>query len=199
MKYIFSILFVLFGVIALTAFTSNDKEVKYSCDPQTEEAVKNNINALSTLTLEEFVKYPFREQKAIFRSFSKEKQRGLWKEHLLKEAKNYEGEKSELLILYANNQQLAPESSATLIAIFGDEAKRIFTTLYGKEDHQKPSSYLIASSYTPSVMSCDCNCSNTSDWCGGGDTCDPVCWCQIDEVEYCGTLWLYVCDGYCDS
>jgi len=41
-----------------------------------------------------------------------------------------------------------------------------------------------------------CTCSLESDWCGGGDRCKNI---PCEGHPFCGTLWLYYCDGRCND
>ena len=73
---------IFFYVAALLLLTSCDDEPTYSCDKQTDNWVKENIELVRSINRDSFLTYSGSKKRAMYRAFTPEQRISLWKEKL---------------------------------------------------------------------------------------------------------------------
>lgn len=175
--------------------------VLFSCETES-----TNLGLKTESLRKDLIKMQPSELREAFNSLTPEQQRDVWRDRLISESDFYTGEKKEYLQLIAKLQRISPNfdpqnAKTKCIELFGDEAKRILTTLYLPNEKQ----YLNARLMVPDPNE-KCDCSLISDWCdfqlnSGQPNEDWECkslGCQPNGAFGCGTMFLYRCEGQCD-
>src|SRR5579859_3590149 len=154
------------------------------------EANKDHL----TENYDDLVTYPMVYRKAIYRASAPGVRGRFWEEQLTRYRAVHPQLSAEQDAVLTRALHLARTDFASLtqadeqamIAAFGkDEARALFATL-GPE----------ATILSPRLADLSCECSNSSDYCGGGKSCSlGANGCA--ETGGCGTGWTYPCNGMC--
>ena len=192
MKHLFHTSVLAIIVIALAAFNLNEK--RYACDDELNTAIIENLDWLKLTTREQLVKYPLNEQRSIYRAFDEVKRNALWTAKLEADARSYQGDQRQYLLLVSETLEVNPETAK---ALFPDkkELKRIFNTLYLDGEYQKPTKSLTADLSNMVIDDCECS-AYYGDFCSG--QCNENYNCE-DSLFGCGWLWGQMCDGTCST
>lgn len=197
MKYIFRLMTVIAIVAVSAAFTSTtDKDVN-SCkhDVVLLEDSNISIEEAKGMSREETIKFPIAEQKAIYRTWTAEKQKLVWQIKLLKTAKLYKGKQKKMIIDAVN---FIEPSMETIKKLFPDanEARTIFSSLYVIGETQTPFQYMLEASVDNNMQQypCDCSLVYNQDYCWYGLVCGHT---PCENESGCGFMFLYMCDGNC--
>ncbi len=161
--------------------------------------VAQNANSLPK-TYDEFVQQPTMHRKAIYSASSPETKAALWRDHLnryLQEHPELNSDQTEFILetiaeltpeLFRNTTNPAVSPQIAAIRTRSEE-------LFSKEE-----AGLLIAQLGPiqdaATLAVKCSCSTKSDYCGSGHKCYLA---NCDQVNGCGDLWMFKCDGVCYS
>jgi len=211
MKKIFIII-----IFASLLFSCTKEDFKYSCDPEVDKYVSENIDVLKSVSLNELSTYNNQLQKAVYRTFSMEKRYQVWldKLNVLVDDDSFSLEEKQHITNLIDQLSLelfdTPDTTVYITFIsFYDKWKLEANLKYGWDKSMiifvTSSLSLYYSDFVTNFIitstaeleasaSDDCYCSRTAEdcpvICGGGG-------CSL--VSGCGIFWLQDCDGVCIS
>ena len=206
-------------LIGLFLFSCQQSEFEYSCDPVINKFVIENQQELSTIAVQEIGSYDLLLQKAIFASWDHQKKRSAWIDKLQYVKVNIaftEFEKSHIqaLIDHINEDYFLKENLDKNSEIRSQFASQWLNYVHNKLgwtdqfiafmvyrlytnqsqfDSELSVIRTIGSTVTTNSESGNCNCSVSSDFCGGVDCRSGGC----TTTTGCGWLWSESCDGSC--
>lgn len=210
------ILFI--ALFAILTFSCHQSELEYSCDPAINKFVIENLQELSTVSVQKLGSYDFQLQKAIFTSWDYQKKRNAWIEklqYILIHIPFTELEKFHIqsLIDHITDEYFLKENLDNSSEIRSQFAYQwisysksklgwsnqfiafVVYRLYTEQSQfDSELSFLKSISKVSSADSeGDCNCNVSSDFCGNVDCKSGGC----AITSGCGWLWSMSCNGEC--
>lgn len=222
-KNILSICLVFFSLLLYSC--SSEEEI-YSCDPNVDQAVKDNLEEIHKMNRADWLDISdYQMQRAVYNAFTAEQKHAFWISKLTNvlEFDWNAGEKEHI-------QKLMDYATVTLFERKLSKEDEIFFYKwndYAKEELDWDMQVIgamthtglsmvdmkgtligipVAKSATKTTKSWGeaCGCSVSSDWCGGhiGGGTEIIKYCEKGangcyETSRCGTLLMYTCDGDC--
>lgn len=209
-------IFISFTVLL---FSCQQSELEFSCDPVINKFVIENHDELSDVTVQEVAAYDLQLQKAILASWDHQKKRGAWIDKLQHVKANIpftDLEKSHIqaLIDHINDNYFLKENLDKNSEIRSQFASQWLNYAHNKLGWTNQfSAFMVYRLYTNQSQfdselsairtirttvgtnseSGNCNCSVSSDFCGGVDCRSGGC----TTTSGCGWLWSESCDGSC--
>ncbi|MDX8339754.1 bacteriocin fulvocin C-related protein [Draconibacterium sp. IB214405] len=203
-------IFFLLGILTIF-YACSDEDIIYSCDPDVDAIVKFGEINTAEITLVEFLEYDLTMQKALFRSFSIEKQKAFWLEKLdsvmvneIETQLEFNHVDSLKTFLNDNYGVVEPVLQQTFenqwINYARDtllwEDQKIYFIISSLCIYEEQYELLMQVQTSTRYIQSDCGCSTSSDYCyQQGGTCMGEGGCAT--VEGCGWLWQYDCNGGC--
>lgn len=216
MRHYFLLILISFSIIALS---SCEKEQYYSCDPEIDNWVKNNLSTIDKINRTKLIQKDLAYQKAIFRASSKEKKAQFWYDKLgevmqlswsTEELEHIELLRMSISADWFDVKIKKDESSYMKINSFIDNwinegqikfgwSKELFNGMICRLEKLKDMKGNLdmkdeLKTENPDTGS-PCGCSRESDWCGEDETCTKSS-CK-ETVSGCGTFWWHECNGKC--
>jgi hypothetical protein len=187
------------AAIALAAFTPSDKgdkPIRYACDDELNDIIVDYYDYFSTISLQDLREYNKDIQRAISRTWDREKVAEIWQEKLREDAERFEGNKKVFILKVASSfddpNWEVPTKKEILQNLTFDEGRQVFTTFVRQPDGSGKPPKTIAG---PGGQT-NCGCNQMDDWCFWWEDCNTAS-CQL--TGGCGTLLLDVCDGMCEG
>jgi hypothetical protein len=214
MKYYSLLLLISFSIITLS---SCEKEQNYSCDPEIDKWVKNNLSTIDTINRIELIQKNLSYQKAIFRASSKEQKAKFWYDKLgevmqlrwsTEELEHIEFLRMSISADWFDEKIKEDTSSYLKIKSFLNDWVNKGQVTFGWSKEQcigmicrleklkdMKGNLDIESKVLAEPDVSPCGCSQESDWCGMYENCVSI-GCK-ETANGCGTLWWHSCDGKC--
>lgn len=193
--------------------------LEFSCDPKVNEFVAENRKEFAKIAVKELVAYDSKVQRAIFNSWDYQKKRAAWLDklqYILNHTQLNELEKNHIgeLISHINkdyfkkenmetNKVLQADFAAKWISYSAKELKwdhqfiafmvyRLYTD-QGQLDAELSNLQTTKASIYSNSESGNCDCSVSSDYCGGIPCGSGNC----SITTGCGWIWSMSCNGNC--
>lgn len=179
-------------------------------------AESNSENLPSSF--EKIAELPLAYRKAVYRRLSHDTRSELWRQQFEYYLDNYELTDAQKAVLFDALELATPAAftklntgkvPAWLISLeqrareaFGSEQTRLIFGRIGRPESEiryyvdRPHSDLNPTSTMKAVTAC--SCSDASDYCSGGFTCESGSGGCTRIEDECGTFWVYDCDGLCE-
>jgi hypothetical protein len=210
---------LIIAFLALLAFSCQQSELEFSCDPVINKFVIENQEELSTIAVQELGSYDLQLEKAIFNSWDYQKKRSAWVDKLqyvMIHIPFSELEKAHIqaLIVHINEDYFLKENFNKNLEIRSQFASQwISYAINNLGWSNQFIAFMVYRLYTDQSQfdselsmlkqigkiintesesgSCDCNVS--SDFCGSIDCHSGGC----SITSGCGWVWSMTCDGSC--
>lgn len=216
MRHYLLLILISFPIITLS---SCDKEQHYSCDPEIDNWVKNNLSTIDTINRTKLIQKSLSYQKAIFRASTKKQKAQFWYDKLgevmqlswsTEELKHIEFLRMSISVDWFDDKIKKDASSYLKIKSFLNNwvNEGLITFGWSKElcigmicrleklkDMKGNLDIKVDLQDENTKAAIPCGCSQESDWCGMDEDCVSSK-CQ-ETVDGCGTLWWHSCDGKC--
>lgn len=212
-------------VCLMLVFSSCQEEVFYSCDERVDDWVKENLDEIRTMTRNEWKNLNEDVKKGCYVAFTQQQKVDFWKGKFIEALElDWTPEEAEHIKLMYKFVDEHPEYFDYSREKTDEEIEtfEIFTYEWIEKAKQefkwskKTIGGLIATGhtlidkggaiqYTPNITmtkapsEVKCNCSTESNWCSIDYNIDCIAGGCEEDVNDCGTLWMYDCDGRCNG
>lgn len=215
---------LLLLIFVVTFFSCGKEELVYSCDPDTDKWVKNNMELIQTMTRAEWTGLNENLIRPVYRAFTPEQKKVFWVERLneiqtfdwsteekkhivkfidfIKQYPNiFEGNIVENDDLYEIFDRFTYEWMSCAEKELGWNKKLIYAIaadghrLKNKEGDLEIK-VVNRTSMTRTSREPDCHCSTSADFCSNSRCISGDC--NISS-HGCGVVWVQTCDGLCNG
>jgi len=200
MKMLLSCCLLLSFIVLGSGFKEKPKPEKiYSCYPAINTYVTDHIKDFRHITFEQLATYRFIEQKAIYNTLPKQKQKSIWRDRLIKASlsNKFNDEQKRYIINLAdklrneNDTRTSDEVKAEILSLFTKEqANHTFANL------SDAPGVVVFAGICPDCAPQTCQCCMQDDYCMDACVRSITHPCS-STPSGCGYLWHSPCNGLC--